>query len=85
MGELLAEATQRNSMIGRRIDEDETIQFVIEDFLKRLRRGERPTIAEYCDKYPSLRDEIYSLLRTVEFADDPVAMLMLFLAEHNEK
>lgn len=68
-------------MIDRRTNEDETIEQVIEDFLERLQRGERPSIEDYCQKYPALAEEIRGLLKTIEFAEDPVAMLLLYLAD----
>jgi serine/threonine protein kinase len=35
---------------------------VLESFLARLRRGERPSLKEYADRYPELAEDIYGLL-----------------------
>ncbi|MEM7232482.1 MAG: hypothetical protein AAF517_09925, partial [Planctomycetota bacterium] len=32
-----------------------------EEFVERARRGEAPSIEEYCRKYPSLADDIHEL------------------------
>ena len=36
---------------------------IAESFLGRLRRGERPSVAHYSERYPALADEIRELLR----------------------
>jgi hypothetical protein len=72
-------------MIDARTNEDGIVELVIEQFLERQRRGENPTISEYCVKYPRFSAEIRSLLGTIEFAEDPVCMLLLFLANRKKE
>ena len=43
----------------------EPIEELAEEFMERQRRGERPSISEYLDKYPALADEIRELFPTI--------------------
>jgi eukaryotic-like serine/threonine-protein kinase len=36
-----------------------------EDFLERYRRGERPSISEYCQRYPAVADEVADVIRVL--------------------
>ena len=40
----------------------ELINRLAEEFTKRLRDGERPSIQEYCDKYPELAADLRAML-----------------------
>src|SRR4051812_7111941 len=37
------------------------VEALADDFLRRQRRGERPTLEEYCRRYPELADDIRDL------------------------
>ena len=39
-------------------DEHGPVELLAEEFLDRHKRGQRPTIGEYCDRHPELADEI---------------------------
>ena len=49
---------------GRRVNKDsssddlEPVELLADDFMRRQRAGEKPTIQEYCEKYPELADEV---------------------------
>src|SRR5262245_16826140 len=38
------------------------INRLAEEFTRRLRDGERPSVQEYCDKYPELADDLRDML-----------------------
>ena len=40
---------------------DDLLDRLVEEFAARLRRGERPALMEYTDRYPELADEIREL------------------------
>src|SRR5215831_13616427 len=40
---------------------DDLLDRLVEEFAARLRRGERPALKEYADRYPDLADEIREL------------------------
>ena len=42
-----------------------------DEFAARFRRGERPTIKEYSDRYPDLADEIRELSRRLSRSSGP--------------
>ncbi len=46
------------------------VELLAEEFLQRSRRGEKPTIAEYCAKYPDKAEEIRDLLGTMQLMED---------------
>ena len=46
-------------------DDRNPIEVIADEFVDRLRRGEQPTIEEYADQYPDIRDDILELLPTV--------------------
>ncbi|MBF0121328.1 MAG: serine/threonine protein kinase [Desulfobacterales bacterium] len=41
------------------------LELIAEDFMERIRRGKRPTISEYTEKYPDLADDIRNLFPTI--------------------
>ena len=40
---------------------DLALEQLAEEFVERHRRGERPSLTEYCDRYPDLAQEIRQL------------------------
>ena len=42
-------------------ERDDLLDRLVEEFAARLRRGERPALKEYTDRYPDLADEIREL------------------------
>ncbi len=50
------------------------VEALADDFLRRQRRGERPTLEEYCRRHPELADEIREvfpvLIRMEDFRSD---------------
>ena len=42
-------------------DQDDLLDQLAEEFAARFRRGERPSLKEYTDRYPDLADEISEL------------------------
>ena len=50
--------------------QQELLDNVVEDFTMRLRNGERPAIAEYTDKYPSISEDIEELLTSVAMIEE---------------
>ncbi len=54
----------RQSRRGRASD-PEILDGIVEEFTQRIRQGEFPSIAEYQEKYPNLKDEIDDLLASV--------------------
>ena len=42
-------------------ERDDLLDRLAEEFAARLRRGERPSLKEYADRYPELADEIREL------------------------
>ena len=42
-------------------ERDDLLDRLVEEFAARLRRGERPALKEYADRYPELADEIREL------------------------
>ena len=42
-------------------DRDDLLDRLVEEFAARLRRGERPALKDYMDRYPELADEIREL------------------------
>ena len=42
-------------------ERDDLLDRLVEEFAARLRRGERPALKEYADRYPDLADEIREL------------------------
>jgi hypothetical protein len=41
--------------------ERDPVEVLAEEFVERHRRGERPSLTEYADKYPDLADDIREL------------------------
>ena len=46
------------------------IDILVDEFLARKRRGENPTIKEYCVKHPALAQDIRELFPTVKRIED---------------
>src|SRR5258708_32093733 len=44
-----------------------------EEFAERYRRGERPSLQEYVDRYPNLADDIRELFPALAEVEQPVA------------
>ena len=40
------------------IESDAILEELVDDYLERLRRGERPAVAEYVARYPELAEQI---------------------------
>ncbi len=55
--------TDRSSHISR-------IDILVDEFLARKRRGEHPTIKEYCVKHPDLAQEIRELFPTLKLIEE---------------
>jgi tetratricopeptide (TPR) repeat protein len=51
-------------------DARDPIEILAEEFMERQRRGERPTIAEYCARRPDLADQIRDLLSALAMSED---------------
>src|SRR5262245_46216352 len=46
------------------------VEELAEEFVARKRRGEQPTLREYCDRYPHLADEIRELFPALVMVED---------------
>src|SRR5262245_33939361 len=46
------------------------VELLADDFLARLKRGEKPTIGEYCVKHPELAEEIRDVFEAVLMVED---------------
>jgi serine/threonine protein kinase/WD40 repeat protein len=46
------------------------VELLADEFLARCKRGERPTIREYCDQHPDLADEIRDVFEAVLMVED---------------
>src|SRR5215471_2349126 len=46
------------------------VELLADEFLTRHKRGEKPTIKEYCDRHPSLADEIRDVFEAVLMVED---------------
>jgi hypothetical protein len=55
--------TERLSHNGR-------IAILVDEFVARRRRGEHPTIKEYCVKHPDLAQEIRELFPTAKMVEE---------------
>ena len=51
-------------------DERGPINLLADEFLARCKRGERPTIQEYCDRHPELAGEIRDVFEAVLMVED---------------
>lgn len=60
-------ADQRNERDDR--DERDPVDTLAEDFVRRLRRGERPTLAEYVERRPDLADAIRRLFPALQLLE----------------
>src|SRR5215475_9344633 len=46
------------------------VELLADEFLARCKRGEKPTIKEYCDRHPSLADEIRDVFEAMLMVED---------------
>src|SRR5262249_13345352 len=46
------------------------VELLAEDFLDRKRRGDRPTLQDYLERYPDLAEEIRALCRALLMMED---------------
>jgi serine/threonine-protein kinase len=46
------------------------VELLADEFLARYKRGEKPTIKEYCDRHPELADEIRDVFEAVLMVED---------------
>src|SRR5262245_47909112 len=51
-------------------DERGPVELLADGFLARCKRGEKPTIQEYCDRHPDLADEIRDVFEAVLMVED---------------
>src|SRR6516162_607833 len=51
-------------------DERGPVGLLADDFLARCKRGERPTIKEYCDRHPDLAGEIRDVFEALLMVED---------------
>ncbi len=47
-----------------------SVEALAEEFLERKRKGERPTVAEYLERYPHLADEIRDVFPVLGLVED---------------
>ena len=46
------------------------VEVLADEFLARCKRGEKPTIKEYCNRHPELADEIRDVFEAVLMVED---------------
>ena len=51
-------------------DERGAVNLLADEFLARCKRGEKPTIKEYCERHPDLADEIRDVFEAVLLVED---------------
>src|SRR5262245_46449176 len=51
-------------------DEGGPVEILADEFIARCKRGEKPTIKEYCDRHPDLADEIRDVFEAVLMVED---------------
>ena len=51
-------------------DERGPVGLLADEFLARCKRGEKPTIQEYCEQHPALADEIRDVFEAVLMVED---------------
>src|SRR5262249_61512055 len=51
-------------------DERSPVELLADEFLASCKRGEGPTIKEYCDRHPELADEIRDVFEAVLMVED---------------
>src|SRR5262249_56896196 len=51
-------------------DERGPVNLLADEFMARCKRGEKPTIQEYCDRHPDLADEIRDVFEAVLMVED---------------
>src|SRR5262245_40104472 len=51
-------------------DDLSPVELLADEFLARCKRGEKPTIKEYCDRHPALADEIRDVFEAVLMVED---------------
>src|SRR5262245_1080322 len=52
------------------VDERGPVELLADEFLARLKNGEKPTIKEYCERHPDLADEIRDVFEAVLMVED---------------
>ncbi|HVK12772.1 MAG TPA: protein kinase [Gemmataceae bacterium] len=63
-------ADPRTSGARETSDDEPTVELVVEEFARRLRAGDRPSVTEYEVKYPDHADEIRDVLSAVQVMED---------------
>src|SRR6516165_167392 len=61
---------RRSNAMSSSGDERSPVELLADEFLARCKRGEGPTIKEYCDKHPDLADEIRAVFEAVLMVED---------------
>ena len=51
-------------------DQLSQVELLAEEFLQRQQLGEKPTIREYCERYPELAEEIRDILEAVAMVEE---------------
>src|SRR5262245_52130485 len=51
-------------------DDHNLVDVLADEFLARCKRGEKPTIKEYCDRHSDLADEIRAVFEAVLMVED---------------
>ena len=51
-------------------DERGPVELLADEFLARCKRGDKPTIKEYCDRHPDLAQEIRDVFEAVLMVED---------------
>src|SRR5262249_48993051 len=59
-----------SSAMSSSSDARSPVELLADEFLARCKRGERPTIREYCDQHPDLADEIRDVFEAVLMVED---------------
>jgi len=67
------EATSACQTQGGGDDEDELLAELVEEYIRRCRAGERPTVQEYATRHPALADRIRDVLPAVTAIEQEVA------------
>src|SRR5438034_757167 len=61
---------QREPLMNSSSDVRDPVELLAEEFTARKRRGERPTLEEYCARHPELADEIRDLFPALVMVED---------------
>src|SRR5262249_54069575 len=60
----------RSTTMPTSSDEHGPVERLADEFLARCKRGDKPTIKEYCDRHPELADEIRDVFEAVLMVED---------------